>query len=294
MRPLFRTAGATPTAAIFMSGAGSNARHILEQLAAAEVPPFRISFIFTDAPRQSQAAALAKEFRLPARSLDIRRFYADRGEPVITLNTPERRRLRDEWTDEVRGIAAADRPDFIIMAGFVPLCNIAADYPCLNVHPGDLTAERDGRRIFAGLHFKPVERAIIERGRLRSSVILVQPFSGDAAGDADAGPILGVSPEIPADLCGYTPEELRAAETRRRPGVRPDDILRQTARVNAERLKKAGDHAVFFPAILDFAAGRFGTDDRGGLLFTGDNGKIEKILTVEYSADGRRKLLLRE
>lgn len=84
--------------------------------------------------------------------------------------------------------------DFGVLAGFVPLCNITADLPCLNVHPGDLTVETDGRRILAGLHFKPVETAILAgHPALRSSVILAQPFEGSGEAEMDSGPVLGVS-----------------------------------------------------------------------------------------------------
>ena len=45
-----------------------------------------------------------------------------------------------------------------ILAGFVPLTNLTSDFPCLNVHPADLTVTApDGRRLLAG---RPASRQV--------------------------------------------------------------------------------------------------------------------------------------
>lgn len=175
------------------------------------------------------------------------------------------------------------RIDFAVLAGFVPLCNITRDYPCLNVHPGDLTVEENGRRILAGLHFKPVETAILKGfPALRSSVILAQPFEGKGEAEMDSGPVLGVSAPMAVGLEGCSVEQLAAvAAARRQAPYR--DLLREVAAANLERLKFAGDHVVLPRVVDEFAAGRFGRRD-GQLCYRKADCSWIPVRTVEYSA----------
>lgn len=276
--------------AVFMSGAGTNAAALIEYERTHPGVCFRVVLLVTDAPETSRVHMLAERYGLPVAALDIRRYYAERGEPAIALITPRRRELRAAWTEELRGLIHPYRIDFGVLAGFVPLCNITADYPCLNVHPGDLTVEENGRRILAGLHFRPVETAILAgRPALRSSVILARPFQGGGEADMDTGPVLGVSPELPVDLEGVTLEELRRIHARR--GRAPfRDRLREIASANLERLKTAGDHVVLPRAVADFAAGRFGIGPDGVLRYR-RNGFWMEVKTVEYSLRGEVPLL---
>ena len=172
-------------------------------------------------------------------------------------------------------------PDFTCFAGFVPLSNIAQHLPCLNVHPGDLTVcGADGSRLYAGLHVLPVERAILcGESALRSSVILVQPYTGNGAKEMDAGPVLGISPAMPIELGSHTLEELEMCRKNRVPGKKCTDALRQLAFEHIERLKVRGDHVVFPRVAADFASGKFSCD--GEKLFYGNT----RVLTVEYSAE---------
>ena len=88
-----------------------------------------------------------------------------------------------------------------------------------------------------------------------------------------------------------TLEELRRIRDARVPGHVPDDRLRRLARLNIERLKYAGDHTVLPHAAEDFAAGRFFADGkRIGFLADGAD-RVLPALTVEYRADGSRRLL---
>ena len=127
---------AKPAAALFMSGSGSNAERLLSELQKTSAPSWRPVAIVTDNPQGSRAAELAKSYSLPLIALDIREFYRMRGEQKISLATERGREIREEWTDELRRLLQPFRPDFGILAGFVPLCNITGDFPCLNVHPG--------------------------------------------------------------------------------------------------------------------------------------------------------------
>ncbi len=278
---------------IFMSGSGTHARALL-QFCRSHQGALKPVALVTDAPESSRARELGRDFGLPVAELDIRKFYHDRGEGSIRLDTPRRRELRQEWSDALYELLMPFSPDLGVLAGFVPLTNITGRIPCLNVHPGDLTLEDEsGRRLLAGLHVLPVERAIVAgHGELRSSVILAQPYTGDGTGEMDSGPVLGVSAPMTLELEGITADELRRIRAARTPGVVPDDPLRQLAWKNLERLKYAGDHVVLPPAAADFAAGCFFAEGRR-IGFSGDGSAPVPALTVEYRPDGSRRLLER-
>jgi len=272
-----------------MSGSGTNAEALLRYRAEHSGCRFVPALIVTDAPETGRAREVAARWNVPLAELDIRAFYAARGEEAISLVSDRRRAIRAEWTDALRALIAPWKIEFGVLAGFVPLCNIAADMPCLNVHPGDLTREAGGKRILAGLHYRPVETAILAgHPALRSSVILAQPFEGSGEADMDSGPVLGVSAPMPVELDGETTGSLAAVQAlRTRAPYR--DRLRELAERNLERLKVCGDHVVLPRVADDFAAGRFGVDG-GKLCFRDDGGGWTAVRTVEYGTDGRRLL----
>jgi hypothetical protein len=226
--------------------------------------------------------------------LDIAEFYKARGEARASLATPRGRELREEWTDALRAALKPFAPDFGVLAGFVPLSNIVGDFPCLNVHPGDLTFEKNGRRLLVGLHTIPIELALAEGLRsLRSSVILAQPYSGSGSEEMDSGPVLGVSPEVAADFQGNSLESLLALRDAR-PAQRPPggfkDALEALAALNQERLKERGDWTVFPPVVRAFAEGRYALDAKGALLWLSGDGAWLPVKTVEFSSSGARPL----
>ncbi len=269
-------------AAIFLSGSGSNAERILEQYSQNRPDSIEIVAIVTDRPKKSRAEEIANAYDLPMVAVDIREYYHAKGLKRISIATPEGRAVREDWTNELRRQLADCRVEFGIFAGFMPLCNLAADYPCLNVHPGDLTYEKDGERHLVGLYTVPIERAILEGlDYLRTSVIIVEPYEGSGK-NMDAGPILGVSPEVPIDLRGHSLEELQAiadARPEKRPLKGYGDILEHIAEHNQERLKEGGDWVVFPPVVFEFAAGNFGEAE--GQLFY----KQQAVKTVEFGRD---------
>ncbi len=277
--------GSVANAAILMSGSGTNAVNILEYLQNGK-HSFRVPVIFTD-NRDSNAEKISKRFGIPLEELDIRAFYAENGEESIKLDTERRQNLRRQWSGKVWEILQKYNLDFAIFAGFVPLTDISTKLPCLNVHPGDLTVEKNGERCYAGLHYAPVERAILDgRKFLRSSVILVQDYSGDGKKDLDAGPVLGVSAEVPVDLDGYTPERLKEiAANRMKPPF--DDVLRDLAKKNVEKLKINGDHVVLPKCVEYFASGRYGCDEKNALCFLDDSGEWVPVVSVEFFPDAK-------
>ena len=268
---------------ILMSGSGSNARALLEYEKTHKECAYHVTGLVTDMPGSSNTGRIAEEYGLPWAHCDIRAFYMQHGEETTRLDTPRRRELRDQWSEKLYQTIREFPCEFLLFAGFMSLTNLAERIPCLNVHPGDLTrCDAEGRRLYTGLHVLPVEYAILNGEKnLRSSVILVQPYTGDGIKDADAGPIPGISGPVPVDPGPYTLDDLHAIKNARKAGVKVNDPLRQMALEHIERLKVNGDHIVFPPAASDFASGLFHCE--GDKLFY----RHQEVLTVEYTA-GRK------
>ena len=288
--PCCRTSADKPRLGIFLSGSGSNAERILQAHRDTDAAAYDVTALVTDRPETSRARELGAAWDVPVVECDIRRFYRDRGVKRITVATVEGERLRHEWTDHLRQQLAPYAIDFAAFAGFVPLTNIAADFPCLNVHPGDLTYEQDGERHLVGLHTIPIERAILAGlDHLRSSVIIVEPFTGGGK-NMDAGLILGVSPQVPLDLQGHAPADLQAqalARPRKRPGKGYGDALERVAKANQEALKEHGDWVVFPRVVAAFARGMFASDEQGQLYYGPDR---QPVTTVEFGHDTVRPI----
>jgi folate-dependent phosphoribosylglycinamide formyltransferase PurN len=277
-----------PRAAIFVSGTGTNAEKILDHLQACPECPVDIVALVTDRPETSRAQAIAATYDLPLIANDIRAFYRAHGERRISLATPAGRDLRERWTAALQEDLAPCDLDFGIFAGFVPLTNLTAALPCLNVHPGDLTVQHNGARHLVGLHTVPAERAILlGLDSMRTSVIVAEPYTA-GGGDMDSGPILGISDPVPIDLHGHSPDKL-AATAARRPARRPvggyRDVLEEVADANLELLKHLGDWTVFPPVVADFARGRFALDAAGELHYCVDQ-SATAVTTVTYHRDG--------
>ena len=267
-----------------MSGSGTNAEKVLEYASKQDDKAWIPSVIVTDAPKKSRASEIALKYNIPIIEHDIKQYYKEKGERRISLLTETGREIRREWTNELRKMLFPFQIDFGILAGFVPLTNITADFPCLNVHPGDLTVECEGKRLLVGLHTLPIETAILnERKELRSSVIIAQTYTGKG-GEMDTGPILGISAPVQIDFMEFSLSDLKAA-ARERPQQRPvggyRDILENVAKHNQECLKQRGDWVVLPRSVDDFALNKFAVDEKKNLYYRENNGWI-RIKTVFY------------
>lgn len=285
LKPLFEIpSGRKARLALFLSGAGSNAVRILERAAAAECD-YEIAVLVTDNPEKSVARELAERYSLPLIEHDIRAFYRQHGEESIVLSSPRRCELRDQWSDELYKKVCCFKVDAGVLAGFIPLSNIVGKLTCLNVHPGDLTVVENGVRVLAGLHYRPVENAILMKHYgLRSSVIVAQHYQGNGKNELDSGPILGISAPVKIELDGHTVAELQEISDKRS-GAPFRDELRRIADKNVEKLKIEGDHVVF-PAVLEhFVRGDYALDENGALYFR-YNGNFIPVETVEFCPDG--------
>ncbi|HJO94585.1 MAG TPA: hypothetical protein QF753_14395 [Victivallales bacterium] len=271
-------------AAIFISGSGTNAENILNLKEENKNSNWKPCVIVTDAPLKSRAKEIADKYKIPFIVHDIRQFYKNNGETRVSILTDKGREIRKKWTDELRIMLSPYNIDFGILAGFIPLCNIMADFPCLNVHPGDLTITNNNRRLLVGLHTVPIEAAILNNySYLRSSVIVAQPYTGKG-GNMDSGPILGISGKVNIDLNNIPLDELKIIAAKR-PLKRPiggyKDLLEKIAENNQNTLKENGDWVVFPKVIDDFAANKFAYDDDEKLYFKPKNAFI-CINTVIY------------
>ena len=185
----FQTFPEKPAAAVFLSGTGTNAAKLLEGWHSGAFNGWTPRVLVTDKPETSRARALAEQYRLPLVEHDIAKFYHERGLEKIALTSERALQVREEWTGALIRLLMPYSVQFGILAGFVPLSNITCVLPCLNVHPGDLTLEEDGRRYLAGLQRLPVETALLRgHAHLRSSVIIAQAFTGGAK-EMDSGPV---------------------------------------------------------------------------------------------------------
>ena len=277
----FQTFPEKPAAAIFLSGTGTNAAKLLDGWRSGTFTGWTPRVLVTDKPETSRARALAAEFGLPLVEHDIAKFYRERGLEKIALTSERALQVREEWTGALIRLLMPYSVHFGILAGFVPLSNITCVLPCLNVHPGDLTLEEDGRRYLAGLQRLPVETALL-RGHapLRSSVIVAQAFTGGAK-EMDSGPVLGISAPVPVDLMGATVAELKACREARegkKPAEYRGDLLMRVAERNLDNLKEHGDWVVFPQTVDDFARNKFSLDADGTLRYEGN-----PVKTVEYS-----------
>jgi hypothetical protein len=271
-------------AAIFISGSGTNAENILNLALKNKITHWKPSVIVTDAPLKSRAKEIAKKYKIPLIEHDIKQFYKNNGETRVSILTEKGREIRKTWTDKLRFMLSPYNIDFGILAGFIPLCNIMSDFPCLNVHPGDLTVTKNNQRLLVGLHTLPIETAILNSlTSLRTSVIVAQPYIGKG-GNMDSGHILGISGEIKINLNNITLDELKTVASKR-PSKRPiggyRDLLEKIAKINLEILKENGDWVVFPKVIDDFAKNKFAYDNEEKLYFDHKN-ELFCINTIIY------------
>ena len=272
-----------PNAAIFLSGSGTNAEKVLEFWEKQNIKTWHPAVIITDRPKSSRAKEIAEKFNILYIQHGIKQFYTERGETRISIRTEKGRAIREEWTNKLREMISPLNIDFGIFAGFELLSNISSDFPCLNIHPGDLSVEIDSKRLLVGLHTIPIEIAIINGlDEMRSSVIIIQTYTG-AGGEMDSGPLLGISTPVKIDLMNYDRTELiEIAEMR--PKIRPiggyKDSLEQVAKHNQELLKVDGDWIVFPQVIDNFAQNKYGFS--GNQLFYMEKTTWNSINTVIY------------
>lgn len=281
-----------PNMAIFLSGGGSNAEKLLADRQVLECTNPVV--LVTDAPEKSRARLIGEKYNLPVVEFSIREFYRSHGLPTTSLATEKGRQVRELWTGELRKKLAPYRIDFGVLAGFEPLSNITDDFPCLNVHPGDLSVvDSDGNRCYVGLHSRPVESAILAGEKsLRASVIIALSFN-DAGKDMDNGILLGISQPMAIDFGDLTLDELKKIKSLRS-GKKPaggwKDALEELALRSQEQLKLCGDHIILPLIVRDFARRCFGWMDDKLYYRTSTEQPFSLAVSQEYDAAGHRNV----
>lgn len=259
----------TLSAAVFLSGSGTNAEKVLVRNAADPNARWRPSVIVTERPGCDAARRFAETYGVPLVIHDLVGFYRAHGLEKTGCGTDEGRAVRKLWTDGLRELLKPYPIDFAIFAGFVPLTDIVEDFPCLNIHPGDLTVLDDqGQRSLVGLHSIPVEQALIQHlPYLRSSVIVLESFRSSGV---DGGALLGVSGPVAiewTDEMRQTVDSAAAARVGKKRSEYKNDALALLAAEYLEKLKVNGDWVVFPQVVDDFAADRFSYDRETGTVY---------------------------
>lgn len=127
--------------AVLLSGSGRTLDNLLDAIASGRVPA---------------VIAAVVSSRADVRGVSI---ASRAGLPVHVL--PPAGRPLDDWSGAIFGVCRAARADLVVMAGFLHLVRIPADFAgrVVNIHPSLLPAF--GGRGFHGMH---VHRAVLDRG----------------------------------------------------------------------------------------------------------------------------------
>ena len=127
--------------AVLLSGSGRTLENLLDRIAAGSL---------------AATVAVVVSSRPDVRGVDIARRA---GIPVASL--PREGRTTAEWSEAIFAACRGASPDLVVMAGFLHLLAIPADFAgrVINIHPSLLPAF--GGKGFHGEH---VHRAVLERG----------------------------------------------------------------------------------------------------------------------------------
>jgi folate-dependent phosphoribosylglycinamide formyltransferase PurN len=231
-----------------MSGSGSNIRKIIEhgqKLEQEDGPsPFSMVVLFSDT-WDSSAAAIGKDYDIPVITRDIGGFYAKRGKKRSDLS------VRPDFDRETAQALSPFEVKVGVYGGYMSVVTapLIQAFLGINVHPADLSIEREGKRTFTGDHAVRDAVAAGEKTIASSTHIIEE--------EVDQGRLLMISPPLEVvvkeDWDLSDPAALSRAES-----------------FNQERLKEAGDWLIFPKTIEYIARGRFGRDESGVLHFDGE------------------------
>ncbi len=240
LQPLYDPARGVLRVAGLMSGAGSNMRKVLEHQKELNDAVYQVVVIFSDCIK-SNAAKIGKEFGIPVVVRDIKEFYRTQGMKRSNLS------IRPQFDAET---VLALKPYAAAVAAYGGYMSIASSvlidsFLGVNVHPADLSIERNGKRVYTG------DCAVVDA--MNAGEAYIHASTHLVTTEVDGGSILMISKPVKV-LTNQSPEE------------------------NQNRLKEQGDW-VIFPKTLEYIAqGRFARDQEGLLYF--DNKPIRKGLRL--------------
>ncbi|MCL2579620.1 MAG: acetate--CoA ligase family protein [Oscillospiraceae bacterium] len=199
--------------------------------------PFEIVGVFCS-KADSKAAARAKELGVPSATIDIKEYYAQRDKPL------KDREVRAQYDAAALDLIRPMKGDAILLAGYVWATTdcLLDEYLIINVHPADLSIQKEGKRLYAGGNGVGDALAGKEPNLCSTSHI--------ATKQVDGGPILVISERVPVD---YT---LHADETER---------MRHYLKLVNEQSRMVGART-----LLEVASGNFVTDEDGAVYYKGE------------------------
>jgi folate-dependent phosphoribosylglycinamide formyltransferase PurN len=241
--------------ACFMSGAGTNARKIIERSQRLDAL-FHVELIFTDVKdaaldregrKACKALDIAKEYGIDYECVDIIDFYLSRGH-----SSKKDLSLRPEFDRLVVSAIEKSSIDIIALAGYMSITTRPLldryDGRIINVHPADLSLTLNGERKYVGVH--TIRDAILAGEKeIRSTTHVVRE-------KIDNGELLVISKPVPVILpIGVTLNRLR--EDR--------ELLTVVVEEHQDRLKREGDWVVYPLTVQMIAEGRFSLEN--GMIY---------------------------
>jgi acetyltransferase len=219
-----------------ISGSGKSLVTVIEQQLDSEKQsgsPYEVVAIFSDNPK-SKAEEIGKQYRIPVVIRDISAYYSERGVKITD------KKLREEFDTETVKALSPYKAHVALYAGYVwattaPLVNA---YIGINVHPADLSIEKDGKRAYSGAYgvkdaFTAGEKTVASTAHLVTTLV-------------DGGPILMISRSIPVDWGKKSFEELEKECL---------NLLNQEAR------------KLFPKVVMALAEGNFQRDENGLIYY---------------------------
>lgn len=186
----------------YCSGSGNTLWKVLELQREMEKTfegcPFEVVGIFSDNPNSKSVETALKE-NIPYKSIDIKEYYKKAGAPL------KDRTIRAKYDAEAYELIKELNADIIILSGYVwAITDIIIDnYLVINVHPGDLSVMKDGKRLLAG--HNGIQAAF------DANMDYICSASHIVNKNIDAGPILVISEKIPVDYTLHENNEDRFA-----------------------------------------------------------------------------------
>ena len=276
LTPFFYSSGKTKIA-IFLSGNGTNAEKILEfWFKDKENCSFEPSLLICD--RQCNAKKLSQQYNITLIEHNIFDFYQQHKLDSISLITDAGQTVRHLWTEELIKKLQPYEISFGVFAGFIPLSNITDVFPCLNIHPGDLSYQKDNKRKLIGLHKKPIYATILEKLPYMSSSVIVADKFQDKGQGMDEGVILGISPKVPIDYLKEKPEFYQNKSYKE---------LHNFLEHNLNKLKENGDWVVFPRVVDEFAQQKFMLNDKKELFYKLSHSNFIPIEYIIYDKQER-------
>ena len=210
-----------------MSGSGTNLLRILEHQKKLEEErgkaPYEIVAIFSD-NKKSNAVAIGAEYDLPVIVRDIRRFYKVRGLKRMDMTNRE---MFDRET--IRALAPFNAK-VAVYAGYMSIASelLIKSFMGVNVHPGDLSQELEGKRRWVGDH--AVRDAILAGQKtIASSTNIIEP-------EVDGVLVVSVIPGSQAAEKRIMPGDV-IVKVAQESVSDPKDVEEQVARAKSEGLK---------------------------------------------------------